>query len=308
MEKRPYAFVGSSREGLNVAKAIQAELQYVAECELWSQGVFGLSGGTLESLVKGLAAFDFAILVLTPDDLVASRGDSRAAPRDNVLFELGLFIGGLGRERTFMVVDRSAALKLPSDLAGITPATFQPPGAGSMQAAVGPACTAIETEIVKLGGRQRGLRVRISGAFSMNVNRQQGVTFTVTNKGTKEIPPYKVAIFHPKLGTWSIFPSERSGALLPDQRREHRCAVMEGNRIIPYLPSFSADREGKTLEERDDLDFVFQLILEDSDRVLYENKRIARGFVRLIRKAVTEGKLGGTALDWGELNNALPDE
>lgn len=95
---RPTVFVGSSAEGLQVAKAVQAELQYCAECVIWSQEVFGLGEGTLESLVKALNRYDFAVLVLTPDDLVTSRGNSAPAPRDNVLLELGMFIGAIGRE------------------------------------------------------------------------------------------------------------------------------------------------------------------------------------------------------------------
>ena len=47
-------------------------------------------------MVYSLDRFDFAILVLTADDLVASRDVLSTAPRDNVLFELGLFMGGLG--------------------------------------------------------------------------------------------------------------------------------------------------------------------------------------------------------------------
>jgi predicted nucleotide-binding protein len=43
-----------------------------------------------------------------------------------VIFELGLFSGGIGRERTFMAHDRTKPLDLPTDLLGVTPATYQP--------------------------------------------------------------------------------------------------------------------------------------------------------------------------------------
>src|SRR5690349_11927339 len=92
---RPSVFIGSSSEGLKIARAVQANLDDAAETTLWSQGVFGLSEGTLESLVDRSQDFDFAILVLTPDDLIESRTRRAAAPRDNVLFELGLFTGCL---------------------------------------------------------------------------------------------------------------------------------------------------------------------------------------------------------------------
>lgn len=152
---RPSVFVGSSTEGLKIAKTLQVLLDHGCEVTIWSQGVFGLSQGTLESLVHALDQYDFAILVLTADDLVTSRETSSSAPRDNVLFELGLFMGGLGRERTFIVYDRTAGLKLPSDLAGVSAATFEPHASGNLQSALGAAATRVEEQIARLGVRDR---------------------------------------------------------------------------------------------------------------------------------------------------------
>jgi predicted nucleotide-binding protein len=92
---RPSLFIGSSTEGSRIAKALQVLLDHACEVTVWNQGVFGLSQGTLESLVNALDEFDFAVLALTADDLVISREQESSAPRDNVLFELGLFMGGL---------------------------------------------------------------------------------------------------------------------------------------------------------------------------------------------------------------------
>jgi hypothetical protein len=152
---RPSVFVGSSAEGLKIAKALQVLLDHACEVAIWSQGVFGLSQGTLESLVRALDQFDFAVLVLTADDLVTSRDVSATAPRDNVLFELGLFMGGLGQDRTFIVYDRTSNLKLPSDLAGVTAATFEPHSSGNLQSALGAAATRIEDKIERLGLKDR---------------------------------------------------------------------------------------------------------------------------------------------------------
>jgi len=105
-------------------------------------------------LVLALDDFDFAVLVLTTDDMVVRHGEERPSPRDNVLFELGLFIGGLGRDRTFMVFNRSNQPALPTDLAGVTAATFEPHRTGNMEAALGAACTRIQTQIAKLGLRE----------------------------------------------------------------------------------------------------------------------------------------------------------
>ncbi len=150
---RPCVFVGSSSEGLPIAETIQVLLDSTCEVTIWSQGVFGLSQGTLESLVGVLDDFDFAVLVLTPDDLVSSRATEGSAPRDNVLFELGLFMGALGRTRTFIVYDRKANLKLPSDLAGVSAATYEPHASGNFESALGAASTRIKQQVNKLGLR-----------------------------------------------------------------------------------------------------------------------------------------------------------
>ena len=86
---------------------------------------------------------DFAIVVRTADDLTTKRGQTHPVPRDNVLFELGFFMGRLGVERTYMVSNRDNPPTLPSDLAGITPATFTKRADGNLTAAVGPASTQI---------------------------------------------------------------------------------------------------------------------------------------------------------------------
>jgi predicted nucleotide-binding protein len=146
-------FIGSSAEGLPVAEAIQINLDYACEVTIWSQGVFGLGQGTLEALVDRLDGFDFAALVLTPDDITISRDEELQSPRDNVLLELGLFIGALGRERTFIVYDRKTPMKLPSDLAGVTPATYEIHSSGNLQSSLGAATTLIKGTIENLGKR-----------------------------------------------------------------------------------------------------------------------------------------------------------
>jgi predicted nucleotide-binding protein len=90
MMNKPSIFVGSSSEGLDVARAIEFPLQHDAEITIWNEGFFGLGTGTLEALVNAIERFDFATLVLTGDDLVVSRDVSSLGPRDNVMFELGL--------------------------------------------------------------------------------------------------------------------------------------------------------------------------------------------------------------------------
>jgi predicted nucleotide-binding protein len=144
---KPRVFIGSSVEGIKVAEAIQLGLDYTTESTIWSQGVFGLSRGSLETLVVAASKFDYAVLVLTPDDVTTKRTTTNNAPRDNVLFELVFFMGALGRDRVFMVYERDITLELPTDLAGITAATFSKFSDNNLSAAVGPVVTKLKKEM-----------------------------------------------------------------------------------------------------------------------------------------------------------------
>lgn len=154
-DPRPSVFIGSSSEGLPVAKAFRDALSEAADATVWHEGIFGLGDGTLESLVAAAQRFDFAVLVLTPDDLVTSRKQRLQSARDNVLFECGLFIGKLGRHRTFIAFDRRTKIKIPSDLAGITLAAFGQTDSGdALSEQIKPAAAAICEAIGRQGRLQ----------------------------------------------------------------------------------------------------------------------------------------------------------
>jgi len=144
-------FIGSSREGVNIADAIHANLTYEAECTVWKDGVFQLSENTLSSLVRVLRESDFGVFVFSPDDVTLMRGEQNSVVRDNVLFELGLFIGRLGPERCyFLIPDNAAGLRLPSDLAGVTPGRYEGSRSdGNWMAALNPACMQIKMMIAR---------------------------------------------------------------------------------------------------------------------------------------------------------------
>jgi hypothetical protein len=139
-------FVASSSEGLGVLDAVhkllQQSLSGAADVRPWP-GEFQLTKAYIESLERLLDTSDFAVMVLTPDDLTTSRESEIASPRDNVVFELGLFFGRLGRDRCFLIRRRDLDLKLPSDLLGIEPASFSISPGQDLATALEPACTRI---------------------------------------------------------------------------------------------------------------------------------------------------------------------
>jgi CRP/FNR family cyclic AMP-dependent transcriptional regulator len=123
--EQPEMFIGSSKEGVSVAREIQSGLSRDEMLvSVWTDGVFGASRTAIESLLEAVDRSDFAILVLTADDTVVSRDCEHNVPRDNCIFELGLFMGALGRERTFIVKPRGVEIRVPSDLLGVTPIEY----------------------------------------------------------------------------------------------------------------------------------------------------------------------------------------
>ena len=123
---KPRVFIGSSSESLPAAYVLQQQLQGDASVNVWNQGVFGISQYTLDELLRATRDYDFAIFVFAADDTIKFRGRRHLVARDNVLLEMGLFVGRIGRERTFMVQQRAREpLHLPSDLHGIGTTTFE---------------------------------------------------------------------------------------------------------------------------------------------------------------------------------------
>jgi predicted nucleotide-binding protein len=124
---KPILFIGSSKEHLTIAEALAAGVpKDIASVTLWSDGVFGASKFPIEDLETQIGIADFAVLVVGPDDRVISRGSESDAPRDNVVFELGLFMGALSRSRTFLLAPRGHKIKIPTDLLGLTTIQFDP--------------------------------------------------------------------------------------------------------------------------------------------------------------------------------------
>lgn len=145
-------FVISSAEAIPVARLLQSQFAHDPFVTVpWNQGVFKVASYTLEDIERELDQCDFAVAIAHGDDDTKSRGQEWPAPRDNVIFELGLFMGRLGRRRAILMEPRGEGVKLPSDMAGITtiPYVFDPQA--DTEAKFGPACNALRNHILNLG-------------------------------------------------------------------------------------------------------------------------------------------------------------
>jgi hypothetical protein len=118
---KPRIFLGSSGKQAKLVQALTRGLAEVADVEPWT-AVFNPGVSTLDRLVELTREVDFAAFVFAQDDWTSNPSDTtatgQASPRDNVVFEAGLFGGALGMRRTFILHAKGA--KLPTDLLGMT--------------------------------------------------------------------------------------------------------------------------------------------------------------------------------------------
>jgi predicted nucleotide-binding protein with TIR-like domain len=125
---KPRIFLGSSGQQEKLLQALVRGLQDIADVDPWTT-VFNPGVSTLERLVELTREVDFAAFVFAQDDWT-TRGTSpdatlgQASPRDNVVFEAGLFGGALGIRRTYIL--HADGAKLPTDLLGLTSIRYDP--------------------------------------------------------------------------------------------------------------------------------------------------------------------------------------
>jgi hypothetical protein len=161
---KPRIFLGSSGKQAKLLAALTRGLEDVARVEPWTTS-FNPGTSTLERLLELTREVDFAAFVFAQDDWTTGtptastqHGQGQASPRDNVVFESGLFGGVLGMRRTFILHAKGA--KLPSDLLGLTCVRY---GEGD-----GETTEAETTEInqkIKKAIESEGRRKRIEGAW-----------------------------------------------------------------------------------------------------------------------------------------------
>jgi Predicted nucleotide-binding protein containing TIR-like domain len=170
---KPRIFLGSSGKQEKLLQALTRGLEAVANVEPWTTS-FNPGTTTLDRLVELAHEVDFAAFVFAQDDWTTTSppaspatGTGQASPRDNVVFEAGLFGGALGMRRTFII--HASGSKLPSDLLGLTSVRY------------GEATTASEMRVVNQKLRKaienEGRIARIEGFWWQ---------FSLTERGPRE--------------------------------------------------------------------------------------------------------------------------
>jgi hypothetical protein len=125
--KKARIFIGSSAEHQMVAEALRVCLdQRGYQSQVWSEA-FEPSSLTMEALEEALELNSFAVFVFAPNDITRSRKRQQQTVRDNVLFELGLFMGRRGRGSCFLLVPSTDFPHIPSDLRSLTVVPFGVP-------------------------------------------------------------------------------------------------------------------------------------------------------------------------------------
>ncbi|HEX5011402.1 MAG TPA: TIR domain-containing protein [Planctomycetota bacterium] len=169
---KPRIFLGSSGKQEKLLAALKRGVEDVAQVDAWMSS-FNPGTTTLERLLELCREVDFAAFVFARDDWTAANVSAapppeagQASPRDNVVFEAGLFGGVLGMRRTFILHAEGA--KLPTDLLGLTCIRY------------GGAATAAEVRVVNQKLRKaieaEGRRARIEGLwwqYSLTERTQQ---------------------------------------------------------------------------------------------------------------------------------------
>jgi predicted nucleotide-binding protein len=168
MTQRTRLFIASSSQpqSLQVVQILKQLLEESAgppiEVAPWHEDFHPGGKTIIETLEEIAERSDFALMVLGEDDVIRVAGEphpetasgenlnahrSCKAPRDNVIFELGLFSGLMGRERCMVVYDKGKGLKLPTDIAGIVAALYEQQAAGDLRAALSVAVAKIRRKL-----------------------------------------------------------------------------------------------------------------------------------------------------------------
>jgi CRP/FNR family cyclic AMP-dependent transcriptional regulator len=149
VNKKVRVFIMASAEASEIARAVHDGFRDEPfHVVIWTDGLFRGSNYAIDTLESELDRSDVAIAISGPDIVGPDREGSS---RDNIIFELGFFMGRLGRHRTFLIEPRHEELKLPSELAGINTITYKFADGREPAEALAPACHQLRKIIHELG-------------------------------------------------------------------------------------------------------------------------------------------------------------
>ena len=125
-------FIGSSSESSKYLIKIEKLLKNIVEINAWNKRVFDPAfGNYLSDIIKGIEKSNCALFVFASDDKRVMRGKKENVTRDNVVFETGIAIGLLGKQRVFIIAEKDSVL--PRDLDGLTVFKIYPDATGSFE-------------------------------------------------------------------------------------------------------------------------------------------------------------------------------
>lgn len=124
MDRKINIFIGGSTEGLKFAQKVQDAFHStgIVQCKIWKSDTFTYNSSFLESVTKASISYDFGVFIASNDDMANIRDVLEDIPRDNVVFEYGIFTGTLGYKRTYLLQEEGC--KLPSDVLGYSNPSF----------------------------------------------------------------------------------------------------------------------------------------------------------------------------------------
>ena len=174
---KPHLFVGSSAESRNIVDVFTEILCRDAHCiSWWLAPQFSTEGTstTFAALCEAAKDYDYALFILTPDDITHSRKTESPSPRDNVVFEMGLFMGAIGSDRIFAALQATdKEIKIPSDLKGVHIPRFDYSTTDSARStsSINTACRGFATRIRDVGFRKIDLPLAFEWDFCTGKRR-----------------------------------------------------------------------------------------------------------------------------------------
>lgn len=237
-------------EGLKIARVLQSELESATGCTVrrWDIRTFAPGSLTLEALLDEAKAVDFAILVATGEDTITSRGTQAPVARDNIIFEFGLFLGVLGRDRVYLL--SVGEVKLPSDLSGLTRLVYKERPDGSIRAGLNDAVLRAGDAIEKLGPHPRKNQAvpSTSTGFSLASIANDALVEAETGDGLTR-PFLAESVRSEASGSLATAHSERAlKALNKELEWLHDNAISQGWSVIKSNPTMFRLRSPKGKE------------------------------------------------------------